>query len=25
MTAPTFMSAATPIVWRKTLSRRCWK
>jgi sulfite reductase (NADPH) flavoprotein alpha-component len=25
MTAPTFMSAATPIVWRKTWSRRCWK
>lgn len=25
MTAPIFMSAAMPIVWRKTLSRRCWK
>lgn len=25
MTAPIFMSAAMPIVWRKTLNRRCWK
>lgn len=24
-TAPIFMSAAMPIVWQKTLSRRCWK
>lgn len=25
MTGRTFMSAATPIAWRKTLSRLCWK